>query len=331
MSSGELEAAVKKIPGVKAVFPRISAYATMQDSTVKHAMLWGIRAKEETTVNHFNMTLRNDGLVAGRFPEPFKRECAIGVRMAEKTGLGIGDEVTFKTVSAQFSDKFYNPRVVGIFEFDYLKFDEDMILLDYDALSRLLVMGDTVQQLFIFAESPARSAAIAAAASSLLGRGDVVREWRDNYVVAMMRQSLAIFYVVELVFLIVASFLIINTVVMIIHERIKEIGMMGSLGMTRREIVQVFFFEALFLSVLGSLAGVIAGGLLTLIGSFFPLDFNSLMGGFKEFPMSGTLFLEFSPGILAGSFCFGVVIAAICTLIPSMKSAFVEPVEALRR
>ena len=331
MSTAELEAQVRAIPGVKAAFPRISAYATMQDSTVKHALLWGIRAKEETAVNHFNMTDRNNGLVAGRFPEPGKRECAIGVAMAEKAALTIGDEVSFKTVSAQFSDKFYNPRVVGIYEFDYLKFDEDVSLLDYDSLSKLLVMEDTVQQLFIFAENPAQSKTIAASISSLLGRADVVREWRDNYFIALMRQSLAIFYVIELVFLIVASFLIINTVVMIIHERIKEIGMMGSLGMTRREIVQVFFFEALFLSVIGSLAGVAAGGILTGIGSLFPLDFNSLMGGFKEFPMSGTLFLEFSPVILASSFCFGVLIAAICTLIPSLKSAFIEPVEALRR
>jgi putative ABC transport system permease protein len=51
----------------------------------------------------------------------------------------------------------------------------------------------------------------------------------------------------------------------------------------------------------------------------------------KEYPVSGTLFLEFSPGILGGAFIFGIVIASICTLIPSLKSAFVEPVEALRR
>ncbi|GHV94808.1 LolC/E family lipoprotein releasing system, protein [Spirochaetia bacterium] len=331
-SAAELEAAVRKIPGVKAVFPRISAFATLQDSTIKHALLWGIRAEGEMAVNHFNMTDRNNGLVTGRFPEPSKRECAIGVSMAEKAALGIGDEVSFKTVSAQFSDKFYSPRVVGIYKFDYLKFDEDVILLDYDSLSRLLVMEDTVQQLFIFADDPRQSKTIAAALSSLLGRTDVVREWRDNYFMVMMQQSMAIFYVIELMFLIVASFLIINTVVMIIHERIKEIGMMGSLGMTRREIVQVFFFEALFLSILGSLAGVFFGCLLTFIGSRFPLDFNAMTGGgMKEFPSAGTMFLEFSPGILAGSFCFGVVIAAICTLIPSLKSAFVEPVEALRR
>jgi putative ABC transport system permease protein len=143
---------------------------------------------------------------------------------------------------------------------------------------------------------------------------------------------MAIFYVIELVFLIVASFLIVNTVVMIIHERIKEIGMMGSLGMTRAEIVRVFFFESVFLSVFGSLAGVVLGGIVTFVGSLFPLDFNAMMGGgFTAYPISGTLFLEFGPGILATGFFFGVIIASICTLFPSLKSAFVEPVEALRR
>jgi putative ABC transport system permease protein len=147
-----------------------------------------------------------------------------------------------------------------------------------------------------------------------------------------MRQSRVIYYLVELVFLIVASFLIVNTVVMIIHERIKEIGMMGSLGMTRGEIVRVFFFESVFLSILGSLAGVILGGIVTFVGSLFPMDFNAMMGGgMKDYPISGTLFLEFGPGILAMGFFFGVIIASICTLFPSLKSAFVEPVEALRR
>jgi putative ABC transport system permease protein len=147
-----------------------------------------------------------------------------------------------------------------------------------------------------------------------------------------MQQTMMIFIVVYLVFLIVASFLIVNTVVMIIHERIKEIGMMGSLGMTRAEIVRVFFFEAVFLSILGSLAGCVAGGLATLAFSFFPLDLNLVTGGgLKEFPMSGTFVLTFDPAILIQGFLFGVVITSICTLFPSLKSAFVEPVEALRR
>jgi putative ABC transport system permease protein len=147
-----------------------------------------------------------------------------------------------------------------------------------------------------------------------------------------MRQSSFMYVIIFGVFQIVASFLIINTVLMIIHERIKEIGMMGALGMTRREIVSVFFFEAVFLSVFGALAGCLVAGIATRIGSYFPIDLELFTGGgMKDMPMSGTLFLSFSPLVIAQGFVFGVVVSAVCTLIPSLKSAFIEPVEALRR
>ncbi|GMO60880.1 MAG: lipoprotein-releasing ABC transporter permease subunit [Termitinemataceae bacterium] len=337
-SAAELAASIKALPGVRAVFPRITAYATLQDSTKKHAQLWALDIEAETAANNFNMTDKSNGLVEGRFPSPDTNECAVGTVFAKKTGLGIGDKIPLKTVSSQFSDKMWSPVITGIFEFDYQKYDEDAILVDFSRLQRLLVLGDATQQLYIFADKPSMSEGIAKAVQDILvsrgdaSSGDLVHDWRDNYFVAMMRQSTIIYYIIYMVFVIVASFLIVNTVVMIIHERIKEIGMMGSLGMTRTEIVQVFFFEALFLSTLGALAGCALGGIVTGIGSMFPLDFNAMSGGgMKEFPISGTIYLDFSPAILAGGFVFGVVVASICTLIPSLKSAFVEPVEALRR
>jgi putative ABC transport system permease protein len=330
--AAELAKEIAAIPGVAAAFPRISAYATLQDSTKKHALLWGIKIDEENAAHHFNLTKKTDGLVEGRFPAPDANECAVGTKFAEKTGLKIGDKIPLKTVSAQFSDKMWNPVITGIFEFDFMKYDEDAIVVDFGRLERLLVLGGATQQMFAFAENPADSAHIAAAIRNIAGPDDLVRDWRDNYVIVLMRQSMAIFYVIDLVFLIVASFLIINTVVMIIHERIKEIGMMGSLGMTRREIVLVFFLEAVFISIAGSLAGAALGGIATFIGSLFPLDFTAMMGGgFKDYPTTGTLFLKFSPGILAMGFFFGIIVSSICTLVPSLKSAFVEPVEALRR
>jgi putative ABC transport system permease protein len=252
--------------------------------------------------------------------------------MAKKAGLGIGDHIPLKTVSAQFSDKMWNPVITGIFEFEYMKYDEDVILVDFERLRRLRVLGEGTPQLVIFGERTDQSRSIANQARAVLPGENTIREWRDNYAVAIMQQSMAIFVVVYLVFLIVASFLIVNTVVMIIHERIKEIGMMGSLGMTRGEIVEVFFFESVFLSVLGALAGCIIGGIACFVLSFFPLDFNALTGGgFKEFPISGTITLVFNWGLILQGFLMGVIISSVCTLIPSLKSAFVEPVEALRR
>ncbi|MDR1252621.1 MAG: FtsX-like permease family protein [Treponema sp.] len=344
LPAAELERLALGIDGVKAVLPRIMAYATLQDSTIKHALLWGIQVRDELALNNFNLTRRDDGIMEGRYPEPDANECAVGFRMAEKAGLAVGDRLPLKTVSAQFSDKMWSPVITGIFQFDYAKFDEDVIIVDFARLQRLLVLGEGTQQLFIYAENPAQSRAVtgrlrallaalpSAMPSTMSGEETVVRDWRDNYMVVIMRQSMMIYVVVYLVFLVVASFLIVNTVVMIIHERIKEIGMMGSLGMTRAEIVRVFFFEAVFLSVLGSLSGCVLGGLVTFGFSFFPLDLTFFTGGgMKEFPMSGTMTLAFDPAILLQGFVFGVVITSICTLFPSLKSAFVEPVEALRR
>jgi putative ABC transport system permease protein len=108
--------------------------------------------------------------------------------------------------------------------------------------------------------------------------------------------------------------------------------MMGCLGMTRAEIVKVFFFESVFMAAFGALAGVIVGGLVAGIGSNYPLRMGDLYGNtFSEMPMSNAVFFSFSPLILLRAWLMGVVVASVFTLIPSLKSAFVEPVEALRR
>ncbi|MDR0444558.1 MAG: FtsX-like permease family protein [Treponema sp.] len=328
----ELAADIMEIPGVSAVFPRITTYATLQESVIKHAILWGLSIEDEMKLNHFNLTDRDDGILEGRYPAPDSNECAIGHIFAQKAGLSIGDRLPLKTVSAQFSDKIWSPEITGIYNYDYRKVDEQYIIVDIERLQRLLVLDEGTQALVIFAEDPKQSASITAAVQTMLGNDNIVSEWQDNYWVAMMKMVAPIYTIVFMVFLIVASFLIINTVVMIIHERIKEIGMMGCLGMTRAEIVKVFFFESFFLAAFGALAGVIVGGLITGIGSGFPIRLMDQFGSqFADMPMGNAIFFQFSFGKLFQAWLMGVGVASLFTLIPSLKSAFVEPVEALRR
>ena len=328
----ELAVSVKEIPGVQAVFPRISTLTTLQESVIKHAILWGLDIEGEMEANHFNLTRRNDGLMEGRWPAPGSNECAVGYVFAHKSGLSVGDRIPLKTVSAQFSDRYWSPVITGIFDFDYIKYDEQVIIVDIERLQRLLVLDEGTQALVIFADEEKQSTTIAAALQNIFGQDSVVTEWKDVYWVAFMRMIVPVYMAVFLVFLIVASFLIINTVVMIIHERIKEIGMMGSLGMTRGEIVKVFFFESLFLAAFGALFGVAIGGLIAGIGSNFPIRMGDLYGNtFSDMPLGSSIFFQFSYGRLVMAWVMGVVVASIFTLIPSLKSAFVEPVEALRR
>ena len=328
----DLAASIEEIPGVAKVFPRITAIATLQESVIKHAVLRGINIEEEKKFHYFNLVDRDDGIIEGRYPAPGANECAVGYVFARKSGLGIGDKLPLKTVSAQFSDKIWSPVITGIFNYEYYKADEQYIIVDYDRLQRLLVLDESAQQLIIYADNSKLSGVVAAAVRNMLGKDDVVTEWRDNRWVALFSFNLIIDRIISTVFLIVASFLIINTVTMIIHERIKEIGMMGSLGMSRGEIIKVFFFESLFLAGLGALAGVVLGGIVTGIGQFFPLRLLEQYGSsVSEAPMSTALFLVFSFKRLFQAWLMGVTIASVFTLFPSLKSAFVEPVEALRR
>ncbi|MDR1073264.1 MAG: FtsX-like permease family protein, partial [Treponema sp.] len=324
---------IKAIPGVRAAFPRIAAYASLQETVVKHAALWGMNMHDESAVNHFNLTDKNDGLVEGRYPAPDSNECAVGLRFAEKTGLNIGDRIPLKTVSAQFSDKLWSPVITGIFLFDYAKWDQETIIADFTRLQRLLGLDDASQQIIVYADSPELSGRIVRDMGAILSADDVITEWRDQYWVVMMNMYEPIYFVMYLVFLVVACLLIVNTITMIIHERIKEIGMMGSLGMTRGEIVRVFFFESLFLAMAGATVGMFLGGLLTGIGQFFPVRWASLTGesAYANMPLANAIFFHFSVGNLLRSWLMGVVVASIFTLFPSLKSAFVEPVEALRR
>ncbi|GAB4366678.1 MAG: hypothetical protein Kow009_03470 [Spirochaetales bacterium] len=328
----EMKSRLEGIPEVEAVFPRILTYGSLFDSVVKHALVWGIDTERETTYQFFNLTERTNGIQEGRYPRAGENACAVGKAFAEKAGIRIGDRVPFKVMSAQFSDKFWNPEVVGIFQFDYRKYDEGVIIVPFDRLQRILVLGEGTQQLVVYLKDGDLVESVKKKVADLFSPGAFIRGWTENYWIAYLRSSTVLYLIVFGVFQVVASFLIINTIVMVIHERIKEIGMMGALGMTRREIVEVFFFEALLLSVLGAFFGVLVGGAASWIGSQFPLDMDIFTGGsMKEFPVTGTLILKFSYQILLEGFLFGVIVSAICTIFPSLKSAFIEPVEALRR
>ncbi len=408
---------IKSVRGVRAVFPRIETAATLMDSSVKHAVLWGIKINEEMNANRFNLSKMTNGLLTGRYPEAGRNECAIGLRIAGKlriikpviensefetlyqkigekdkklldkyyrpdNNMGVyrlspgkneqgktgffeklaelktgktkkhvsneinrADElhlltifienthpkILMKIISSSYSEKFFDPVVTGIFEFDYAPVDSTYILTQYDRLAKLGVLRNKTQAVFIYLDNPARAPQVSKILSLKLNNGDlIVRDWESQNLISMFRQFSIIYYIIYVIFIVIASFLIVNTIIMVINERIKEIGMMGSLGMKRNEIVRVFFLEAVVLSFFGSLAGTIIGGVITFVVSNFPISMEALTGGI-DLPMGNTIFINFSFLTLLYGFLFGMILSSLCTILPSLKSAFIDPVEALRR
>lgn len=324
---------LESIDGIKKAFPQIKSVVTLTDSDVKHAFLWGFDLDKEFEFHDFNAANKDDGLVEGRFPLPGKNECAIGKRFAEKLGLKIGDDLTFKVLSSQFSDKFASPVITGLFDFDYRTVDLKYIIMPLDRVQKLVVLKNKAQTIQLFVDNVKDIPEVTDRVAEFVKDSNLTAiHWEDGswYYSYVKNVGLLMYNIIFAVFIIVASFLIVNTIIMVINERMKEIGMMGALGLDRIEIVQVFFLEAVCLSLLGSILGAILGGVLTGIMSNYPIDYEAMAGG-AEVSISNTVFIKFSIQYILGGFLYGLILSSLCTILPSLKAAFIEPVEALRR
>jgi putative ABC transport system permease protein len=323
---------IKQMSSVKDAFPRIATYAVLTDSNIKNAVVWGIDIAGETKINHFNLKTRTDGIIRGHYPADDEYGCAIGKDLALKMNVDINDKVRFKLRSSQYSDKYYSPVITGIVDFDYTPIDENYIIIPFRKLQKILALDDTTQSIVVYLNNDNDVVNTKKSIINLINDNNiVVKTWEENYFVVLFKQIQIVYYLIFSVFIILSSFLIINTVLMVIHERIKEIGMMGSLGMNKREIIQVFFFEAVILSIIGAFIGAIIGGIITLIASYYPIDMKMFSSKGIDLPTSGTIFIDFSGFYMVFSFFYGVIVSSLCTIFPSLKSAFVEPVEAIRR
>jgi putative ABC transport system permease protein len=118
--------------------------------------------------------------------------------------------------------------------------------------------------------------------------------------------------------MLVAGVSILNIMMMSVTERIKEIGIMRSIGAQRKEVMAMFLYEALILGVVGSLIG----GALSLLGGY---AISSLMLQTTKY-----LFVPSSMIHIAYGMTFGITICLICGIYPAWRAANLNPIEALR-
>jgi ABC-type antimicrobial peptide transport system permease subunit len=125
--------------------------------------------------------------------------------------------------------------------------------------------------------------------------------------------------------LFIASLSIVNTMVMSIVERTREIGILKSLGAEEGQIRILFLVESAAIGFIGSAAGLLLGYGVSRLGAFIVRRIMIAQGGPDMDPFS------LSAWIALGSIVFGVGVSLIAGLYPAARAARVDPVEALRQ
>jgi putative ABC transport system permease protein len=118
--------------------------------------------------------------------------------------------------------------------------------------------------------------------------------------------------------MIVAGVSIFNIMMMSVTERIKEIGIMRSIGTQKREVMSMFMYEAAILGIVGS---VIGGGLSFLAG----YAVSALLLNTTKYLLVWSSAIPIFEGV-----CFGVVISLACGIYPAWKAANLSPIDAMR-
>jgi ABC-type antimicrobial peptide transport system permease subunit len=137
-------------------------------------------------------------------------------------------------------------------------------------------------------------------------------------------------YIMILVVFIISAVGVINTMLMSVFERIREIGMMRALGMRDTEVIWSFFFEGASIGFLGGLIGIFIGLLLNLYLIYHGLDLSYTGDVDISYRVMNIVRGVWDVGAIVFAFVFSVIIPALISIYPSRKAIKMEITQALK-
>lgn len=250
------------------------------------------------------------GMLEGRMPEKGRGEVAIGELFARRFDYRVGNKIML-TDSEIFS-------ITGIFSSES-KLVSGSVMLDTDDARRILKRYDSVNLVFVQVRKGTAPSTVAESinrgfpALNALRSGDFVGQMR------LIRVVDAASWAVSTIALLAACIVVMNTLIMAVSERTKEIGILMAIGWSRYMIMKTIVTEALLICFVGSLAGNVLGVLqLSLFNYLDPEGMGLWTAN------------AWSPGVLLRSAGISLVMGIISSLYPALLSTRLLPAEALR-
>jgi len=335
--SGEAYSALigglRGLPGVEAAMGRIRFGLLLVSGDKRQAVLgMGIEAPLEDRVAHLGRFLRAGD---GRFARAGRQEIVVGRRLLDKLDLKLGGKVNAVFSTSFGSFKIATFRVVGVMESGLSLLDETTVYIPMDTAMNLLDLEDAVTEIVVFAGEVGRTRELQQSVDGFLASRSLdlmTVPWYDfNEMISYIDKAKVIYFVLYLFLILLASFVVFNTLVMVVAERTREIGLFSALGFEPGEIRRLFLYEGFLLAALGSLIGAVLGGALNLILSKVGFDLTSYMDiSGDQMLLTPRLFSSFRLTDLLLGMILGVVVTTAATLLPARRAARMRPTEALR-
>lgn len=271
-----------------------------------------------------------EGIVAGQYLNSGDRGLIlVGEGLAKQMDITVGQRVSLAASDANGVGQEGLFTVAGLVNTGFPSIDQHRILLPMAQAQAFSDVGDRFSSLILTLKDQEDTAVVAA----MYDRPDFqVLTWRDlnKLLLESTENGLIFYYVLYAIVFLAVAVLIANTLLMSVFARAREIGILASLGMNRRQIMLLFLLEGFLLAIFGIAIGWVLGlagvAYLANVGFSIPAETASMVEGFA---FGTTLKGGYAPEQFIVLSLMLLAIVSLVSLYPAWFASRMEPVEAL--
>jgi lipoprotein-releasing system permease protein len=329
-----LRGKVEKMAGVRAASPFVFTQAMVsKDGNATGVILRGIEPELARKVISLGLNMKEGTLEALRPESPAAEPGIIlGRMLARNLGAWVGDTVDLVSPFGQMTPMGRMPkarqfRVVGIFESGMFEYDSSLGYLSLGSAQNFLGLGQQVSGLELKVGDIYKAGKIAQDVQQRLGFPYAARDWMsmNRNLFSALKLEKAVMFIILTLIVLVAAFNIVSTLIMIVMEKNKDIGILKSMGATRRSIMKIFVFEGLIIGLVGTLCGLLGGiGLCALLARY---QFVTLPADVYYISRLPVLMEPLDVVLICSA---AILISLVATLYPAWQASRLDPAEAIR-
>lgn len=331
---------VRRQPGVVAAGPFVFTQAIIQASGHKYidgAFVLGLppdgpgvaqvtSIRKRATAGDFSFSTSDGG----------HHGAVLGDKLAERLNVTPGvDSITLVTVDPTRLDPISgmpspNSRVfevTGIFSTGMYEYDNSYVAISLQDAQQLAMLGDAVTGIEVRTPSRWDALEVAPRLADTLGMPFRVLDWhqQNNSLFNALKLEKLGMTVILLLIVLVAAFNIVSTLIMVVTDKTREIGILRAMGMPARSIRRVFFAQGLVIGLVGTASGLAVGLIASvLIGQKKLIPLDPVVYFIDHLPVS-TQPVDVTLIVVAS-----LAVAALATIYPAVQAARLYPVEAIR-
>ena len=315
---GDVIEKTKGIKDVKAVIPQINSQSIIKfDNFAKGVLAKGMEA--ENVKNDLKLRI-----VKGNNNISELNSILIGEGLSKEMNLKVGDELSL--VSAENKELILTVR--GIFKTGFLDYDSNLVIIPLKTMQILGEQGEVATEIGIITGTPQKIEEVEAKVYEKLQNDNFsVVSWKTinhNLLNAVQFEKFVLIAILSLL-LMIASFAVSVILNMIVREKIKDIGILKSIGYTNSHIRNIFTIEGLIIGVSGMLlASVLSPVILMILKKLFKIFMGNSYYYLEELP------LYISVKELSMIYIVAFAVVFISTIYPAARAAKMKPVEALK-